>query len=174
MMAEFPMQITGGRALRSLLPTLALGPVLAILVPATALIAQATDRAIGTWQLDVAKSQYDPGPAPKSLTVTYEKVGQGLKVTTKGVDGQGNPTATEYTANYDGKDYPATGAPDYNMVSLKRIDASTLHIMRKKGGKFVAILQRVVSADGKVLTIRTKGTNAKGETVNDVGVFEKQ
>ncbi len=160
--------------MRSRLCTLAFGSALAILVPAMALTAQATDRAIGTWRLDVAKSKYDPPPVPKSLTVTFEQHGQWLKVTTKGVDGDGSPTATEYTANYDGTDYPITGAPDYDTVSLKRIDASTVQVTRKKGGHVVATVRRVVSPDGKVLTVTTKGMNAKGQPVHDVGVFEKQ
>jgi hypothetical protein len=33
---------------------------------------------------------------------------------------------------------------------------------------------RAISRDGKVMTITTKGTNAKGQTVNDVEVFEKR
>lgn len=158
----------------SLLRTLAFGSALAILVPAGSLTAQATDRAIGSWTLDVAKSKYSLTSMPKSLTVTYVKAAQGLTVSTTGVDGQGNPTSTGYTGNYDGKDVPATGSPDYDMVSLKRIDASTVQITRKKGGKVVSTLRRVVSTDGTVLTITTTGTDAKGQTAKDVGVFEKQ
>lgn len=170
--------------MQSLLRTLAFGVILAILAPATALTAQTTDRAIGTWKLNVAKSKYDLGPAPKSLTVTFEKVGQGVRVTTKGVDGQGNPTATGYTANYDGKDYSVTGAAGYDMVSLTLIDPSTVQVTRKKAGKVssgyptppqvVATVQRVVSPDGKVLTVTTTGTNAQGHAATDVGVFERQ
>jgi hypothetical protein len=154
--------------------SLAVGTMLAILAPATSLAAQTTDRAIGSWTLDVAKSAYSLTAAPKSLTVTYATARQTLTVSTKGVNAQGNPTSTGYTAGYDGKDYPATGSPDYDMVSLTRISASTVNITRKKGGKVVATLKRVVSPDGKVLTITTKGTNAKGQTATDVGVFEKQ
>jgi hypothetical protein len=154
--------------------SLAVGSMLAILIPATTLTAQTTDRAIGSWALDVAKSTYSLTTMPKSLTVTYATAGQGLKVTTKGVDAQGNPTSTGYTANYDGKDYPATGSREYDMVELTRTSASIVHITRKKGGKVVSTIQRVVSPDGKVLTITTKGTDAKGQTATDVGVFEKQ
>jgi hypothetical protein len=154
--------------------SLAVGSMLAILVPTAALTAQTTDRAIGSWTLDVAKSEYSLTAKPKSLTVTYATAGQGLTVSTKGVDAQGNPTSTGYTANYDGKDYPATGTSDYDTVQLTRVSASTVHITRKKGGKVVATVQRVVSADGKVLTITTKGTDAKGQPATDVGVFEKQ
>lgn len=154
--------------------SLAVGSMLAILVPATTLTAQTTDRAIGSWALDVAKSTYSLTAMPKSLTVTYTTASQGLTVTTKGVDAQGNPTSTGYTASYDGKDYPATGSPDYDMVSLRRISASIVHITRKKGGKVVSTLQRVVSPDGKALTVTRKGTDAKGQTATDVAVFEKQ
>jgi hypothetical protein len=158
----------------SRLRTLAFGSLLVVAIPAPRLTAQVTDRAIGTWTLDVAKSKYNLTAAPKSLTLSYEKAGQGITVSTKGVDGQGNATATSYTANYDGKDSPITGAPDYDTVSLKRIDASTVQVTRKKGGKVVATVQRLVSADGKVMTITTKGTDAKGQTATDIGVFEKQ
>ena len=37
-----------------------------------------------------------------------------------------------------------------------------------------SILTRVVSQDGKTMTITSKGTNAQGQTVNNVNVFEKQ
>jgi CTP-dependent riboflavin kinase len=33
---------------------------------------------------------------------------------------------------------------------------------------------RVISKDGKVMTITTKGTNAKGQAFNDVEVFDKR
>jgi hypothetical protein len=32
----------------------------------------------------------------------------------------------------------------------------------------------VISKDGKVMTITTKGTNAKGQAVNNVQVIDKQ
>jgi hypothetical protein len=43
---------------------------------------------------------------------------------------------TAYTANYDGKDYPVTGNPDWDMVSLKRINANTVEFTRKRAGKW--------------------------------------
>ena len=33
---------------------------------------------------------------------------------------------------------------------------------------------RSISKDGKVLTITTKGTNARGQTINSVEVYEKK
>src|SRR2546428_787816 len=164
------------RAMQSVLRMLAFGCAFAIRPPAPVvrLMAQASDPAIGTWKLIVAKSRYAPGPAPKSLTLTFEAAGQGIKLTTTGVDAQGNPTRTEYTANYDGKDQPIAGSRDYDTVSLKRVNARTVEVTRKKGGKVVQTVRRVLSRDGKHLTVTTTGTNAAGQRIHSVAVFEKQ
>jgi len=126
------------------------------------------------WKLNVAKSKYSPGPAPQSLTVKVEASGQGEKVTNEGVNADGTPTMTQYTANFDGKDYPLTGSQIADKVSLKRIDARTTVRTDKKGDKTVQTLTRVVSQDGKTMTVTIKGTNAQGQAVDNVLDFEKQ
>jgi hypothetical protein len=132
------------------------------------------DSLVGTWVLNVAKSKYTPGPPPKDQTTTFEAAGQGLKATTKGTDSTGKPTMTEYTANYDGKDYPVTGNPDWDMVSLKRINANTVEFTRRKAGKVVQTATSVVSKDGKTRTVTSKGVNAQGQKINNIGVYEKK
>jgi hypothetical protein len=158
--------------------TLTLGVVLALGVVLGAdianLSAQTSDPRIGTWKLNVAKSKNSPGPAPQSLTVKVEPSGQGEKVTTEFVNADGTRTTTEYTANFDGKDYPLTGSQIADTVSLKRSNARTTVRTDKKGGKVAQTLRRIVSNDGKTMTVTTKGTNAQGQTVNNVAVFEKQ
>ena len=136
--------------------------------------AQASNPRLGTWKLNVAKSKYDPGPAPQSVTMKIEAAGEGEKSTTEGVNATGAPTKTEYTAQYDGKDYPMTGSQNADTVALKRIDARTLERTDKKGDKVVATSTRVISEDGKTMTVTVKGTNAKGQAVNNVTVWEKQ
>jgi hypothetical protein len=135
---------------------------------------QATDPLIGTWELNVAKSKFDPGPAPKSETRTYVMAGQDIKATSKGVDASGKPSAGEWTINYDGKDRPQTGNPDADTLSLQRIDDHTVSFTQKKAGKVVITGTRTISADGKVMTITTKGTNSKGQPINNVWVFDKR
>src|SRR5262245_56367524 len=81
----------------------------------------ASNPRFGTWKLNVAKSKYDPGPATQSVTMKVEAAGEGEKATTEGVNATGAPTKTEYTAQYDGKDYAMTGSQNADMVSLKRI-----------------------------------------------------
>ena len=136
--------------------------------------AQAPDPLIGTWKLNVAKSTYIPGPPQKSGTVTFEAAGEGIKLTADIQDADGSATHTEYSGNYDGKDYPLTGSAAADTVSLKRIDANTTERTDKKGEKVVATFTRKVSSDGKTLTTTHKGTNAQGQAVNNLLVLEKQ
>jgi hypothetical protein len=95
--------------------------------------AQASNPRLGTWKLNLAKSKYDPGPAPPRNTVKIEAAGEGEKVTTEGVNAAGAPTKTAYTAQYDGKDYPMTGSQNADTVVLKRVDARTLGTHGPKG-----------------------------------------
>ena len=137
------------------------------------LSAQGADPRIGTWKLNVAKSQYNPGPPIQSLTVKVEPAGQGGKVSTEGVSADGTRTATQYTANFDGKDYPLTGSPAADAVALKRIDARTTERTDKKAGTVAQTLRRVVSQDGKTMTVTVKGKDAQGQDMNNVLLFEK-
>ena len=132
------------------------------------------DSFLGTWVLNVAKSKYTPGPPPKNQTAIYEVAGQGVKVTAKGTDAAGKPTTTLYTANYDGKDFPVTGNPDWDATSLKRIDSNTVQFTRKRAGRVVQTGTNVVSKDGKTRTITTTGVDAQGQKINNVGVYDRK
>ena len=71
----------------------------------------AADAAVGTWKLNVAKSKFHPGPPPQSATMTFEASGTGIKRIGEAINADGTKTSFEYTAEYDGKDYPVTGNP---------------------------------------------------------------
>jgi hypothetical protein len=136
--------------------------------------AQGTDPIVGTWVLNVAKSKFSPGPAPKSESRTYVVAGKEIKATSTGVDAEGKPTAGGWTIVNDGKDVPLTGNPDADVLSLKQTDAFSTEFALKKAGKVVITGTRTIARDGKVMTITNKGTNAKGQAINDVLVFEKR
>jgi hypothetical protein len=136
--------------------------------------AQAKDPVLGTWVLNVAKSSYTPGPAPKSQTRTYTASGNMISFVATGVGADDKPTKAGFTAAYDGKDYALTGNPMADMIAITRIDANTGHAVLKKGGKEVATAHRVISADGKTMTLTTTGTDAKGAKVKNVEVFDRK
>jgi hypothetical protein len=138
-------------------------------------IAQPADPAYGVWKLNLAKSKYSPGPAPKEATVTVEAAGPGRKVTVKAVGGDGTTLNWGYSGNFDGKDIRVTGDnPDADVVILKRLSPSTTRSTWKKGDKRTLVNGISVSADGKTLTVAQQGVNAKGQTVKNTQVFDKQ
>ena len=69
------------------------------------------------------KSKYSPGPGPKSTTVKVEADEKGVKIDAEIVNADGSPAHAQYDAKFDGKDYPVTGIPYADAVSVKRIDA---------------------------------------------------
>jgi hypothetical protein len=134
-----------------------------------------TDSQVGVWKLNVAKSKYSPGPAPTTGTTTIEAAGAGTKVSVDQVFADGTKRQYTFTSDYDGKDAKVTGTnPDSDTVTRTRVNASTVRTVSKKGGKVTTTQDSVVSSDGKTRTVTTKGVNGKGQTVNNVAVYERQ
>ena len=137
-------------------------------------VALAADNWLGTWKMNTAKSKYSPGPGPKSLSLTFESTADGTKLTSDGMDSEGNPTHGEYVSKFDGKDVPWTGNPDADTASVTKIDDNTYRNVWKKDGKTTIIAKAVVSKDGKTFTTFQKGKNAKGKAVNNTVVYDRQ
>jgi hypothetical protein len=147
----------------------------AVFTLAALISAQSKDPVVGTWRLNTAKSKYTPGPVPKGVTSTYEAAGQGYKISVRSEPASGPVVQYSFTTNLDGKDVPVTGNnPNADMIAVKRIDANTLELVNKKGGKVTTTLRSVIAADGKTRTVTTTGTDGQGQKVNNVGIFEKQ
>ena len=131
---------------------------------------------VGTWKLDVTKSKFDPGPAPKSLTRTVEAQGDGVKYTFEGVAGDGSPIAYSFSVQFDGKDNPISGSipSGADTIAATRTDSNHFVATLKKGGKVIGTSKVTVSTNGKVTTVDSTGTTATGEKTHDVQVFDKQ
>lgn len=150
-----------------------------LLIAVTAALLAADDKFNGTWKLNPAKSKGAQGSgAAQAVTLKYDATADGVSSTAEVTDAAGKTTTTRYTAKYDGKDVSYEGGPggplQADTVALKRVNPATVEATLKRGGKVVGTSKRVVSSDGKTMTITTTGTNAKGENVKSVNVFEKQ
>jgi hypothetical protein len=150
---------------------------------ATAVIAiglrAADDPQLGTWKMNVAKSKYSPGPAPKSQTVTVVPFGKdGVTLKLDAVTAKGEKSHIEYSVQYDGKEYPrietGAGAVSGQTVTLKRMDAYTAERVAYLGGKKLTTERWVISKDGKTRTVTQTGTNPQGQTVDIVMSYERQ
>ncbi len=154
---------------------LVVGTLAAIIVAlGVSLAAQAPDPILGTWELNVAKSRFSPGPTPRSQTRVMVQDGAVVRATSKGIDSSGNPTSSQWTITYDGTEQKIVGNPEADSQILKRIDPFHTETTIKKGGKVLQTAYREISKDGKTMTLTFKGVNSKGQTVHDVMVFEKR
>ena len=133
------------------------------------------DNSLGTWKLNVERSKYTPAPFPfKSQSTIRSASDGGVKVTSTGVQADGKPSNSSYTAKYDGLDCPVTGAP-FDIIAMKQVDANTLTVTaRQASGKFRATGRTVISKDGKTMTTTVSGTDADGKALNATLVYDKQ
>jgi hypothetical protein len=152
--------------------TILVGAVLAF--AGVAMAAGATDAVVGTWNLNIAKSTFDPGPAPKSQTRTYTVDSDGTTLSVSGVGADGSAVSQQATFKYDGKAYSMTGSADFDALSLRRINGSTVKSTLMKAGKKVGTTTRTISNHGKMLTLSTKITGSDGKLHTTVLVLDKQ
>src|SRR5687767_11036740 len=108
-------------------------------------------------------------------STTIEPAGAGIKFTVDLVDADGKANHWTITANFDGKDSPVVGTSPYgDMAAFTRVDARTIRIVSKQGGKPTVTQTIAVAADGKTRTTTTKGTGANGQPIDTVAIYEKQ
>ena len=128
---------------------------------------------LGTWNLDVAKSKFTPGPSPRSQVRTYEPYDNGYKATIRTTYADRKPAFIEYVANYDSLEYPVAGSPDYDTIRLKKIDASTSEAVLGHAGHVFATTRRVISDDGQTMTITFHADELQGTRIHNVMVFTR-
>ena len=149
--------------------------VVLVLAGAGLVFAQ-TDAHMGTWKLNVAKSKFNPGPGYKSETRTYTPTADGYKFEGERVNPDGSTQKYGFTAKYDSKDYPVIGKDPggADTIAVKLVDASNIESTSKKDRDVLYTSKVVVSQDGKVMTITTKGKNPDGEPFDNVQVYDRQ
>jgi hypothetical protein len=138
------------------------------------LVAAATDPVVGSWQLNVAKSTFAPGRELKSETRVYRETTDGMSVEITGETAKGTALSQQSTFKVDGKTYPWSGSADYDSLSVKRINGSTITTTLWKGGKAVGHSVRTVSKHGKMLTLTTRAMSADGKRFSQTLVFDRQ
>jgi hypothetical protein len=129
---------------------------------------------IGTWKINLEKSKFTPGTAPRSQTNTCQQDGQNIKGTVQTIDAQGNATTAVLMHIYDGQPHPVAGNPNYDARSYTRVDANTLISASMKAGKLVQVATIVISPDGKTFTTTSTGIQLNGLMGTNIQVSDKQ
>jgi hypothetical protein len=135
--------------------------LLAALLFATAAIAQ-SDPLLGTWVLNVAKSQGPPGTLPDSATVVVSDAGGGKYRAVSDTSMTGIAIHAEVTFAMDGSDVTPVVTPEMPggmsvTQSAERLGPGSYKSTVKMNGAVVATATNEVSADGKTLTVVSTG-----------------
>lgn len=146
--------------------------VLAMLLTAVApSLAQGSNPFAGVWELERFKSVYDPiTTAPERRILTLEGAGDQIKSTTRTWR---NAVANDvtYTAAFDGKEYPTAAAGA--TVQFKRVNPRTVERTARLMGNVAETATWALSADGRTLTITTKGTDTAGTQYTSTQIYTK-
>jgi len=130
---------------------------------------------VGVWKVNLAKSKYSPGPAPKSATITTTAVaGGGFKTVNEQVPATGAPIRFEVTYKFDGQDAKSAGSPNGDTQAYTRVDDRHWTVVAKRAGKVSVTSKVEVAADGKSRTTTQTGTDAQGRTINNYIWYDKQ
>ncbi len=136
-----------------------------------------TNALLGTWKLNVEKSAAEPGPLVRSESRVYEATADdGLKFFVQGIDASGTAYSYGATGRIDGRDCPLTGSGTRNgadSTSWMRVDSHTIDSKVKKAGAVVNNVRLEVSHDGKVLTLRERGTSPGGGATRGVRIYDR-
>jgi hypothetical protein len=133
------------------------------------------DPAVGTWQLDTSRSKFSAHSARSQSVITYEPYDDGVRRVGQHEFADGTSCTMNYTARFDGKEHQVTGSSVIDGIALERVDARTVRGTFKMGGVEVGTFTRVVSGDGKTMTVMTvtlKG-NHQGRHFDNVLEFHK-
>ena len=138
-------------------------------------LAAATDPFMGKWKLDVRHSRYPGGTCPVSMEIEMRPAEAGIWYHSDTKYKNGGEAHAQYTAGYDGKETIVIGTRGLLLpVSLKRLNSRTVVASYSRGMLVVATSRRVVSEDGRVMTITTSSIDAAGKREVTLGVYRKE
>ena len=130
--------------------------VCVVLAVVTTPFAAADPPYAGKWKMNPAKSDFG------ELTMTYEQLPSGeMQSTTLG---------QSYKFKMDGKDY---ADPFGNSAAWKSLGPTSWQTTWKLKGKVLMTDTVTLSADGKSLTVNSKGTKPNGDKQDDTSVFDR-
>jgi hypothetical protein len=147
---------------------------IALLFLSVALVTWAADPFVGTWKLNLSKSHYKTGAAPKEQTVTTSESGDNQDTTVTLTPADGSPISYHFMTPVKGGTGTVVQGAGFDAVTSKRINDNTRELHFKQGAKEVRTARVTVSKDGKTMRTTLKGTDPQGKPVDATVVYDKQ
>ena len=130
---------------------------------------------MGTWHLNFMESTFESGPPPyKRVATKIEPWEDGLKVTYDMVGVRGGVTHWEWTGRLDGRDYPLQGVEEVVTNAYSRVGDLAYALATKVDGRITTNTTIAISPDGKVMTVTSPASTAKGQSVVNTAIYNKQ
>lgn len=134
------------------------------------------DPFVGTWKLNVEKSQFDANHRPQAGTLTYALDAEGYFLkTAEGISEKGEKVA-ERPERFlpDGNEHPIAAFPGLR-YRVTRLDPNTMATEAKReDGSVVGGGKSAISADGKTLIVENFGYDAQLRQFKMHTVWDRQ
>jgi hypothetical protein len=151
-----------------------------VLFTMTLSLLAAADPFVGIWKLNAERTKFQPGsPGFFFATVQIESTGTGLKSNTSAADGEGIASDFTFSCQLDGTPCKVTASTALksksavDTITLKRVDANTILATGTRSTKVVYTDRRVVSADGKTMTVVRDGMTPAGKPYESIIVLDR-
>jgi hypothetical protein len=132
------------------------------------------DALLGDWDLNLAKSRFEPSPPMKKYTMKVIDAGEGrLLIKSDWIDADGSVGHVEYSTALDGKPIAIVDYPIADTVTDTLVNATTWKSVWTKHGKIVELEVETISADGKTFREVDEGRDEKGKKFKNKLLFER-
>ena len=132
------------------------------------------DALLGDWDLNIAKSKFEPQPPMKKYTMKVIDAGAGhLLIKSDWIDADGTAGHVEYSTAFDGKPISLIDYPIADTVIDTLVNATTWKSIWTKDGKVVERELETISEDGKTFRELDQGKDEKGKKYKNHLVFER-
>lgn len=131
------------------------------------------DAFLGHWAMDPAENRYEAGQPPLSGSYTIDLEGDVYLFKMASTNAEGQPFEMEYRTTPDGVAYPYENPAVADTIKTTRVDAVTLDTETTKDGKVIATGRRVLSPDGRKMTITQSGFRPDGTAFTNLSTYRR-
>ena len=131
------------------------------------------DAFCGTWRLRADQSRYEQGKPPREGVYWIERDGDWLLFSARWVSADGRRLEMSFAGRPDGQPHPYEDPAVADTVTTTLVDARTLDTTADKDGRVAAHGRRVLSPDGRVMTVTQSGTAPDGTPFANVSIYDR-
>lgn len=131
------------------------------------------DAFVGAWRLRPAESRYEHGEPPREAVYEIDRDRQWLLFAARWTDAHGRRLELSFAGVPDGEPYPYDDPAVADTLTTTLEDARTLTTTIHRDGRVAGVGRRVLSEDGRTLTITQQYTRPDGTPFANVSVYER-